>query len=69
MTPEIWTIIGTGIALAALIVTLNLNVKADIKALDDRVRTLAEQLAKLEGKMDLLLQGLQIRIDPGKTTS
>ena len=59
MTTEIWTIIGTGIALAGLIlVTLRnftADIKADIKALDDRVRNQGERMARLEG----LLEGLR----------
>ena len=70
MTPDGWTIIGTGLALAALIVTsfrslradlrtdlknLRTELKADIKALDDRVRNHGERMAKLEG----LLEGLR----------
>ena len=62
MTTEIWTIIGTGIALAGLILVTLHNIKADIKALDgrmqsldDRVRNQGERMARLEG----LLEGLR----------
>ena len=55
MTPDVWAIIGTGIALAALILTSFRSLKADIKALDDRVRDHSERMAKLEG----LLEGLR----------
>ena len=80
MSAESLTIIATGIALAALMVTslrsLKTDIKADIKALDARlggverpVDTLSERMARMEGKMDLLLQGLQIRITPKEPPS
>ena len=76
MSAESLTIIGTGIALAALIVTSFRSLKTDIKALDGRVDglsgrvdTLSERMARLEGQMDLLLQGLQIRITPKDSAS
>ena len=59
MTLDVWAIIRTGIALAALTITslrnLRADLKADIKALDDRVRDHGERMAKLEG----LLEGLR----------
>ena len=71
MTPETWTIIGTGVA----IVDVNLGVfawlRSDVARLTDRVakleNELGERIARLEGKMDLLLQGLRIRIEPKHT--
>ena len=66
MSAESWTIIGTGIALAALIVTMLRALRTDVtkqldevrqsvRTLDDRVRNQGERMAKLEG----LLEGLR----------
>ena len=79
MTPETWTIIGTGVAV--IVVNLGLfawlrgdmaSLRSDIGKLTDRVakleNELGERIARLEGKMDLLLQGLQIRIEPKNTS-
>ena len=67
MTPDTWAIIGTGIALATLILTsfrsLRTDLKADIKALDDRVRDHGERLARLEG----LLEGLREAVSGRRT--
>ena len=82
MTPETWTIIGTGIALAAvmLITTSRLGARIDrvedklgtrldslsarLESLSTRLDSLSERVARIEGQMTLLLQGLQIRIEP-----
>ena len=67
MSAESLTIIGTGVALAALIFTMLRALRADvttkqfdevrqsIRTLDDRVRNHGERMAKLEG----LLEGLR----------
>ena len=66
MSAESLTVIGTGIALAALIFTMLRALRADVtkqldevrrsvQTLDDRVRTHGERMAKLEG----LLEGLR----------
>ena len=59
MTPDVWAIVGTRIALAALILTSFrslrtdlTHLKADIKALDNRVRDHGERMAKLEGLLE-----------------
>ena len=76
MTTEIWTIIGTGIALAGLLLVTLHNFKADIKAdikaldgrmqsLDDRVRNQGERMARLEG----LLEGLREAVTGRRSTT
>ena len=75
MSPESWTIIATGIALAAFIIASNralkTGLKTDIAKLGERMgkiengmTRLRERVARLEGKMDLMLQGLRIRSEP-----
>ena len=49
MTPETWTIIGVGVALAGL------GYRA-FGTLDAHVRAQGERLARLEGKVDTLIQ-------------
>ena len=78
MSPESWTIIATGVVLAALIVASSRALKADLKTdiaklgermgrIEDGMNELRERVARLEGKMALMLQGLQIRIEPKNT--
>ena len=55
MTPEIWTIIGVGIALASLILASNRQLSARIERLETRVNDLDRRMAHLEG----LLEGLR----------
>ena len=75
MTPETWTIIGTGIALAAVMLITTSRLRARIDRVEDKLGTrldslgtrldsLSERVARIEGQMTLLLQGLQIRIEP-----
>ena len=55
MTPETWTIIGTGIALAVLNVGLFASLRTDVRELQNSTSQLRERMAKLEG----LLEGLR----------
>ena len=68
MTADTWAIIGTGIAIIAANAGTFAWLRGDIAKLGDRVTAmeieLRERMACMEGKMDLLLQGLQIRITP-----
>lgn len=50
MTPEAWSVIAVGIAIAGLFVRMD----ARIGRLDDHVRGQGERLARLEGKVDSL---------------
>ena len=51
MTPEAWTVIAVGIAIAGLFIRMD----ARIGRLDDHVRGQGERLARLEGKVDTLI--------------
>ena len=53
MTPEFWAIIGIGTAIAGLFYRLDLR----ISRLDDRMVSLVERMAKLEGAMDGFMKG------------
>ena len=61
MTAHTWAIIGT-----ILVTNIGLFawLRGDLAKLSGRVDALSERMARMEGKMDLLLQGLQIRIEP-----
>lgn len=61
MTADTWVIIGT-----VLVTNIGLFawLRGDLAKLSTHVDTLSERMARMEGKMDLLLQGLQIRIEP-----
>ena len=48
---EQWTIVGTGLALAGLILTFGLSLKADLRAFDERLRSMDTQLACIEGAL------------------
>ena len=56
MSAEVWTIIGTGIALALLISGLFAWLKSDIAKLQDGMSGLRERIARIDGKMDLLMK-------------
>lgn len=62
MGPVEWTVIGTGIAVLSVNLGLFAWLKSDVAKLDVR-----ERIARIEGKMDVLLQGLQIRTEPKDT--
>ena len=68
MTADTWAIIGTvlvtNIGLFAWLRGDLAKLSARIDSLPARVDSLSERMARMEGKMDLLLQGLQIRIEP-----
>lgn len=68
---DTWTIIGTGIVIIVANVGLFAWLRGDlvelakrVDSLSERVDSLSERMARMEGKMDLLLQGLQLRIEP-----
>lgn len=62
MTPEIWTIIGVGVALAGLILTGQRSIRKDIGELRTDLTALRERMAHLEG----LLEGLREAITHGR---
>ena len=51
MTPEAWSVIAVGIAIAGLFIRMDTR----IARLDDHVRGQGERLARLEGKVDTLI--------------
>jgi hypothetical protein len=51
MTPEAWTVIAVGIAIAGLFIRMDTR----LARLDDHVRGQGERLARLEGKVDTLI--------------
>ena len=59
MTPETWTILGTGIALAALNVTLFAWLRTDIRDIRTRMNTLEVELRERMAKLEGLLEGLR----------
>ena len=52
------------VELARRIDTLSERLDSRIHSPSERVDSPSERMARMEGKMDLLLQGLQIRIEP-----
>ena len=59
-----WTVVGTGIAIIVANAGLVAWLRGDLAKLAERVNTLSERMARMEGKVDMLMQGLQIRIEP-----
>ena len=64
MVATSWTVIGTGIAIIIANAGMFAWLRGDLAKLAGRIDSLSERMARIEGKMDLLLQGLQIRIEP-----
>ena len=50
MTPEAWSVIAVGVAIAGLFIRMDVR----LGRLDDHVRGHGERLARLEGKFDTL---------------
>ena len=50
MTPEAWSVIAVGVAIAGLFIRMDVR----IGRLDDHLRGQGERLARLEGKFDTL---------------
>ena len=50
MTPEAWSVIAVGVAIAGLFIRMD----ARIGRLDDHVRGQGERLARLEAKLDAI---------------
>ena len=57
MTPETWTIIGVGIAIAALILNAQRSARADIRDLSARMGQMEQRMGQLEQRM-ARLEGL-----------
>ena len=51
MTPEAWSVIAVGVAIAGLFIRMDTR----IARLDDHVRGQGERLARVEGKVDTLI--------------
>ena len=56
MTPEAWSVIAVGVAIAGLFIRMDVR----IGRIDDHLRGQGERLARLEGKFD----ALEGRFDP-----
>lgn len=66
MTPDSWTIIGTGIVILIAIATSNHRLRAEMKDLRTEVKNLHERMTRLEtglrermAKVEGLLEGLR----------
>ena len=63
VTPESWTVIGTGIVILAVIVTSNRQLRGEMNEMRGEIGKLRERMAKLEG----LLEGLREAITGRRT--
>lgn len=52
MTPEIWTIIGVGIALAGLVLSAFRSLRIDLNRRMDRLEERMDELRKDQAKLD-----------------
>ena len=66
MTPDSWTIIGTGIVILIAIATSNHRLRSEIRDVRGEVKELREQMTRLEtelrermAKVEGLLEGLR----------
>ena len=66
MTPDSWTIIGTGIVILIAIATSNHRLRSEIRDIRGEVKELREQMTRLEtelrermAKVEGLLEGLR----------
>ena len=55
VTPESWTVIGTGIVILVAIATFNRQLRGEMSEMRGEISQLRERMAKLEG----LLEGLR----------
>ena len=55
MTPEAWTVIGTGIVILIAIAASNRQIRTELSQVHTEIGQLRERMAKLEG----LLEGLR----------
>ena len=55
VTPEAWTVIGTGVVILIAIATSNRQLRSEMNSLRGEIGQLRERMAKLEG----LLEGLR----------
>ena len=62
MTPEAWTVIGTGVVILIAIAASNRQLRGEIKDVRGEIAGLRERMAKLEG----LLEGLREAISGRK---
>ena len=62
VTPEAWTVLGTGIVILAAIATSNHQIRGEIREIRSEIGQLRERMAKLEG----LLEGLREAISGRK---
>ena len=63
VTPEAWTVIGTGIVILGAIAASNRQVRLEINKIHSEIGQLRERMAKLEG----LLEGLREAITGRRT--
>ena len=64
MTPEAWTVIGTGVVILIAIATSHRHLRAEVKAVRDELR--AEMNKKIDGlraEMNGKMNGLHARMD------
>ena len=59
MTPEAWTVIGTGIALAAILIAAFASLRNDVRELCERTTTLEAELRERMARLEGLLDGLR----------
>ena len=59
MTPEAWTVIGTGIAIAAIIIAAFASLRNDVRELRERTTTLEAELRERMARLEGLLDGLR----------
>jgi len=64
MTPEAWTVIGTGIVILIAIAASNRQLRTELNQVHTEIGQLRERMAKLEG----LLEGLRAAITGRKVT-
>ena len=55
MTPDAWTVIGTGVVILVAIAASNRQIRAELNQVHAEIGQLRERMAKLEG----LLEGLR----------
>ena len=64
MTPDAWTVIGTGVVILIAIAASNRQIRAELSQVHAEFGQLRERMAKLEG----LLEGLREAITGRKVT-
>ena len=68
MTPEAWTVIGTGVVILIAIAASNRQIRTELSQMHAEIGQLRERMTKLEGLLEGLIEGLREAITGRKVS-